>query len=72
MTSRDGRPSCCWRNLTSRSCERKFGPALDGKQVIPLHIPDEFQFMQPELIDELATKVAQHVDLSGSFNSLSG
>ena len=41
---------------------RKFGPALDGKQIVTLHIPDDYQFMQPELIDELQTKVAQHLD----------
>ena len=42
---------------------RKFGSALDDKRIVTLHIPDEFQFMQPELIDELQTKVAQHLDL---------
>ena len=43
---------------------RKFGSALDAKRTVTLHIPDEFQFMQRELIDELQTKVAQHIDLS--------
>ena len=42
---------------------RKFGPALDGKRVVTLHIPDDYQFMQPELIDELEGKVAQHLEL---------
>src|ERR1043166_304594 len=42
---------------------RKFGSALDGKKIVTLHIPDEYLFMQPELIDELQTKVAQHLDL---------
>lgn len=42
---------------------QKFGDALEGKQVITLHIPDEYQFMQPELIGELQTKVAEHIDL---------
>ena len=45
---------------------RKFGPALDGKHVVTLHIPDDYQFMQPELIDELETKVAQHLELPGN------
>ncbi len=32
---------------------RKFAGALDGKEVVTLHIPDDFEFMQPELVDEL-------------------
>jgi predicted protein tyrosine phosphatase len=43
----------------------KFGAALDGKRVIALHIPDEYQFMQPELIDELKIKVGPHIELHG-------
>jgi predicted protein tyrosine phosphatase len=44
---------------------QKFGAALDGKRVIALHIPDEYQFMQPELIDELKIKVVQHIEIHG-------
>jgi predicted protein tyrosine phosphatase len=44
---------------------QKFGAALDGKRVIALHIPDEYQFMQPELIDELKIKVGQHIEIHG-------
>lgn len=40
---------------------RKFGEALDGKKIVTLHIPDDYQFMQPELIDELSVKVAPHI-----------
>ncbi|MDB6034078.1 MAG: protein tyrosine phosphatase [Verrucomicrobiales bacterium] len=42
---------------------QKFGALLDGKQVVALHIPDDYEFMQPELIDELQSKVAQYVSL---------
>ena len=38
-----------------------FPGALDGKRVIALHILDEYQFMQPELIEELETQVAVHL-----------
>lgn len=31
--------------------------ALAGKRILSLHIRDEFESMQPELIDELRTKV---------------
>jgi predicted protein tyrosine phosphatase len=42
---------------------QRFPEALAGKQVVTLHIPDEYVFMQPELIDELKEKVGQSVDL---------
>lgn len=42
---------------------RKFPRALEGKQVITLHIPDEYGFMQPELLDELRGKLGPHVHL---------
>ena len=44
---------------------RKFGTALDSKRVIALHIPDEYKFMQPELIDELKCQVGQHIEIDG-------
>jgi predicted protein tyrosine phosphatase len=40
----------------------KFPGALDGKRVVALHIPDDYEFMQPELVDELQAKVAQHME----------
>ena len=42
---------------------QKFPEALAGKRIVTLHIPDDYQFMQPELIDELVAKVAPHVVL---------
>jgi predicted protein tyrosine phosphatase len=42
---------------------RKFPEALQGKRVITLGIPDEFGFMQPELLDELRGKLGPHVML---------
>jgi predicted protein tyrosine phosphatase len=36
---------------------QKFPESLAGKPVITLHIPDEYVFMQPELIDELRIRV---------------
>ena len=40
---------------------RKFPEALQGKRVITLHIPDDYEFMQPELLDELRGKLAPYV-----------
>lgn len=42
---------------------RKFGAAMAEKHVVALHIPDHYQFMQPELVDELLAKVGQHITL---------
>ncbi len=42
---------------------RKLGDALDGKRVITLYIPDIYDPMQPELIEELETKVSAHIAL---------
>ncbi len=42
---------------------QKFPAAKQGKQAISLHIRDEYKFMQPELIDELYAKLAEHITL---------
>ncbi len=43
--------------------QRKFPEALRGKQVVTLHIPDDYEFMQPELLDELRGKLGPHIQL---------
>lgn len=40
---------------------RKFPEALKGKRVVCLHIPDEYSFMDPDLLDELRAKLAPYV-----------
>ena len=40
---------------------RKFPHALDGKTVVTLGIPDDYEFMQPELLDELRGKLGPHL-----------
>ncbi len=42
---------------------QKFPDALEGRRIVTLHIPDDYQFMQPDLIDELHAKVSQHLAL---------
>jgi len=39
-----------------RRLRDKFPEALASKKIITLHIPDEYEFMQPELLDELRAK----------------
>ena len=46
---------------------QKFPEALEGKRTVTLLIPDDYRFMQPELIDELRTHVSRYVALPG-FN----
>ena len=38
-----------------------FGPQLKGKRVICLDIPDDYAFLQPELVALLEKKVAPHL-----------
>jgi len=40
-----------------RRLHEKYPSVIESKTVIALHIRDEYEFMQPELIDELRAKV---------------
>ena len=42
----------------------KFPEAFEGKRIITLHIPDDYEFMQQELIDELQAKVSPHLAIT--------
>ena len=42
---------------------KKFSPSLKGKRVVVLGIPDEYDYMQPELIQILKAKVLRYVGL---------
>jgi predicted protein tyrosine phosphatase len=44
-----------------RKLSAKFKPHLGGKRIVCLGIPDNFAFMQPELIDLLEARVATHL-----------
>ena len=41
----------------------KFPAALAGKRVVALHIRDDYEFMHPDLLDELCAKLAPFIDL---------
>jgi predicted protein tyrosine phosphatase len=43
--------------------QEKFGAALDGKRLIVLNIPDDYEYLQPELVDELEAQVGLHIPL---------
>ena len=40
----------------------RFSEALEGRQVVTLHIPDDYEFMQPELLDELRARLDSYED----------
>lgn len=46
-----------------RILEENFSEALAGKQIVCLHIPDLYRYMQPELIDELKAGLSPHIAL---------
>ena len=41
--------------------QRRFGPHLKGRRVICLDIPDDYDFMQPELVALLEKKVGRRI-----------
>lgn len=45
-----------------RRLQEKFTDELAGKRLICLNIPDEYEFMQPELIGLLESSVIPHLD----------
>lgn len=44
--------------------QRKFRSALRGQRVICLDIPDDYAFMQPELVELLKVRMARHLGLA--------
>jgi predicted protein tyrosine phosphatase len=54
----------CMEKSHLNRLRQKFPEALRDKTVVCLHIPDEYEFMQPELMDELCAKLTPHVDFS--------
>jgi predicted protein tyrosine phosphatase len=49
--------------------QEKFRAELAGKRVVRLHIPDEFEYMDEDLIDRLRGGVAPHVDCGEAAGS---
>lgn len=53
----------CMEKSHVNRLQRKFPEALRSKRLICLHIPDEFGFMDPDLVDEFRTKLSPYVTL---------
>ena len=45
-----------------RRLQEKFAEEIAGKRVVCLHIEDEYQFMQPELVDILESSMNPYLD----------
>jgi predicted protein tyrosine phosphatase len=41
---------------------QKFGPEIEDRPIIILDIPDEYQFMDPDLIVEIKSKVKLYLE----------
>ena len=41
----------------------RFGEALQGKQLICLHLPDEYQYMEPALVEELKLRLGEYIEV---------
>jgi len=50
-----------------RLIRKRFAAALEGKAVVCLEIPDEYQFMQPELLAVLTERLTPHLGVPGSI-----
>ena len=46
-----------------RILEESFPEALNEKEIICLHIPDEFCYMEPALLDELKAALGMYIEL---------
>lgn len=45
--------------------QQKFRDAIAGKRIVCLHIPDDYEYMDEQLIDRLRGGVEPHVDFDG-------
>ena len=56
-----GKNKATFKNFAG--AEEDFSKALKGKRIICLHIPDEYQYMDPELVELLKAALARHIEL---------
>ncbi|MEZ6126790.1 MAG: DsbA family protein [Planctomycetaceae bacterium] len=52
-----------------RRLEEKFGDSLSGKEVVCLNIPDDYQLMDPALIDLLLEKLSPYITIQTEDDS---
>ena len=53
----------CMEKSHVNRLRRKFPEALRDKRVVCLQIPDDYEFMHPDLIDEFRAKLAPYITM---------
>lgn len=53
----------CMEKPHAARVEERFATELADKPLIVLRIPDDFEYMDPALIDLLQTELSQHIEL---------
>jgi len=53
----------CMEKSHAQRLRQKFGEAMNGKRVIVLNIPDEFEYMEPALVDELLGCLGPYIEV---------
>lgn len=57
----------CMEKSHVNRLRQRFPEALDGKMIVTLHIPDDYEFMDDDLLDELRAKLAPYIALPDSI-----
>ena len=55
--------SSSWKKKHLQVLRSKYADALQGKNVVSLHIPDDFEYMDEELVEILQQRVSEHIKL---------
>jgi predicted protein tyrosine phosphatase len=53
----------CMERKHAERLQEKFPTELAGKHLVTLRIPDDYRFMDPELLELLRTELSGHLDL---------
>ena len=55
----------CMEKSHLERLRRKFPEAMRERRVVCLHLPDDYEYMHPDLLDELRARLAPHVAVPG-------
>lgn len=53
----------CMEKAHLQKIRRKFPEVLAEKEIVVLHLPDEFTYGDPELTDELLARLSEHMEV---------
>lgn len=52
----------CMEKAHLHKLRERFPEALEGKEVVTLHLPDEYEYLAEDLVEELRGRLAPYVD----------